>query len=473
MPLAGMMRRGSSPRRAATDRASSSSSSKENHDDSNAAAATTTALQIEVQQWREHGRQLSEVVRRLQGELEDERSSVRMLLEAQEEKLRLLESMLSAQQQGVLEASHDDDDGPGPGRRPAAAAAAPPAWLPKWLSLPVGGGNDGGGGGRSGGGSAGSDAHKSPPAWSKWLSSAAAAASAASASSSSSSLARPPSPPRTPSSPPRQYPRAELAPQPPSPSTPLPLARAPPSHPPGSSSSSLQPPLELEAVAAMNPTPHDWADAHTAARRLNRQWVESGGGRPTVSARSVEQFLDSMLSAVAPASPPKRAPLNPLLDDVSHAGAEPARAHHAHGGSGGGSYGALTGAERTTPTTATAAVAVSSPAAQQSGCPARGGSIAQSPATGDASTAPSSSTSAVPTQQQRPVVVALGAALEDHVSLHEPSPPVTTRSRQSSGARSHLSGSHLQGKGRRRKGFAGSSEATTVTSEATSQEDNY
>ena len=53
------------------------------------------------------------------------------------------------------------------------------------------------------------------------------------------------------------------------------------------------------------------------------------------------------------------------------------------------------------------------------------------------------------------MVVALGAALEDHVSLHEPSPPVTTR-----GSRSNLPGERR----RNRKHLMGSSEATSLTS---------
>lgn len=429
MPLPGssLVRRAASPRRAATDRVTTPSKhaarkravdEKENDE--------AKQMAIEVQMWRNHGKSLSEVVRKLQSELEEERLANQRkdrLIRAQEEKIRLLESMCHAQAQfPSLQSSEESPEQSHP--KPQQHA-----WLPSWLALPE---NK-------------NESSKSPPPWSKWLAAAAAAGSSSvgghfAASASDTSAVQAPDP-------------SQVCPQrmaPSSPATPPRRQQARsqgqwfdeedgkfPGRMPGSLAAAASPLPRTDrpdddshpnkAVSDAT-TPQDWAGAQTAARRLNQQWTENsgGGGKPAVSARSVEQFLDSMLSAVAPLSPPKRVPLNPLLEEP---GALPTRC-----------------------STSSSATPMHSIAF---GC-----GCSSSPEGGAATT---KSATSKPEHAQPPMVVALGAALEDHVSLHEPSPPVTTRSRQSD-ARSHLPGGERR---RRSRPRAGSSEATSLTSEAT------
>ena len=70
-----------------------------------AATAATAAddelqlLRAQVAQWREHGRKLSDVVRELQAELQEQRDAnahMGQLLRAQEEKIVLLEQLAGA-----------------------------------------------------------------------------------------------------------------------------------------------------------------------------------------------------------------------------------------------------------------------------------------------------------------------------------------------------------------------------------------
>ena len=432
MPLPGssLVRRAASPRRAATDRVTTPSKhaarkravdEKENDE--------AKQMAIEVQMWRNHGKSLSEVVRKLQSELEEERLANQRkdrLIRAQEEKIRLLESMCHAQAQfPSLQSSQESQEQSHP--KPQQHA-----WLPSWLALPEDK----------------NESSKSPPPWSKWLAAAAAAGSSSvgghfAASASDKSAVQAPDP-------------SQVRPQRMAPSSPATPPRRQQARPQGQwfdeedGKFPGRMPGSLAAAASPLPrtdradrpdddshsnkavsdatTPQDWAGAQTAARRLNQQWTENsgGGGKPAVSARSVEQFLDSMLSAVAPPSPPKRAPLNPLLEGP---GALPTRC-----------------------STSSSATPMHSTAF---GC-----GCSSSPEGGAAATQSAISKSE---HAQPPMVVALGAALEDHVSLHEPSPPVTTRSRQSD-ARSRLPGGERR---RRSRPRAGSSEATSLTSEAT------
>ena len=128
-------------RRAATDRTTPvkhSTNDKENEEQA--------ALLAEVQQWRTHGKMLSDVMRQLQEELEDERAASErkdLLLRAQEEKIRLLENML-------LQAGAAGS----PQRRQQPPPQELPKWLPKW---PLFGDNNGSSERRDGG---------SPPPWS-------------------------------------------------------------------------------------------------------------------------------------------------------------------------------------------------------------------------------------------------------------------------------------------------------------------
>ena len=369
-----------SPRRAATDRAVSSpaATAAGSSDQSCSAAEEIKLLQAQVEQWRHHGHLLSETMRGMQDELDRERTdnaNMKQLLHVQEQKIALLEKLAGAAGQHSTE-------------QPAT-----PSWMPKWLSLPDGRAQQ-----------PPAAAAASPP-WSRWL---------------PREAKDPPPPPAAAAA---NVPAAAAAN---APAAPLPSPPAAPSTPPASG---------VAANETLPPTPHtpqvaDWSDAHSAARKLSTQLKpEHGGGysesAPAVSARSVENFLESFLSAVAPDSPPKqpRQPLSPLaLPGVT---AQPALGCKATGGS--------RSATRT---------------------PVKGGDGAFA-LDGDAA-----SVAARRGVQMQPCVVALASACEDYVS-HEPSPPVTIRSRESS---RHP---NLPGKGRK-KSVIGSSEATSI-SEATSR----
>ena len=114
-------------------------------------------MAIEVQMWRNHGsryRGRQEAA----SELEEERLANQRkdrLIRAQEEKIRLLESMCHAQAQfPSLQSSEESPEQSHP--KPQQHA-----WLPSWLALPE---NK-------------NESSKSPPPWSKWLAAAAAAGS--------------------------------------------------------------------------------------------------------------------------------------------------------------------------------------------------------------------------------------------------------------------------------------------------------
>lgn len=382
------MRKLSGGRRASTDRGGGAGAA--------AAAAELSEqvelLQAQVEQWRSHGKLLSDSVRSLQKDLAEERKSkavLQQLLHAQEEKIKLLESMHGLQQSA---AAHQRQPSPQQ-RLPSPQAAEAPQWL-KW---PL-------------------DASGAKKLFG-WLG---------------------PQPPAAPSG---------VLPSSPGHRTLTPSAVSPSRGPAGASTprpaftkpSASSPPKSPPRVS-------DWAGAHTAAKRLHEQLAS--GGTPRHDGRSVEHFLESFLTAVAPPSP------------LSAAGARAAKF-------AADPTSACLSEEAAAQTASVAAREVDGGGSCRDSADAGGGGGS----TGRDSTAlvPGSAT----LTERRGVevhVVTLGAAMEPDVSMQAPSPPVTTRIRSAPGSRTTGEPRGLlSSQGTCSSFTATSSEATTCRSCASSR----
>jgi hypothetical protein len=367
---------------------------------------------------------------------------MKLLLRAQEEKIALLESIqrCAKQQtacaaQRITAASASDKHA----SDASLSASSPPAsqsvsWLPRWVQT-------------------------GEQPWSRWLSHPHSVPP-----STSTPDSYPRSPPRTLSrSPPRSPPRSQ------------PLS--PPRSQQRSQPRSQPAPLEGGAVTCTPPPPYqqpavdvgDWTSAHTAARRLQHQLAtmdtpsrtQDGGSDEAevrsiakpVSARSVETFLESFLSAVAPSGPPVNASAPPS-DGCNSSAARSMGCSGAGGAHGGCDSGSNRGG-----------ISGSISAGADSATAAGGGSMhprlndARGEACNGAGACAVDVDGATMCASRRgmniqPCVVTLGSThLDDHVSL-EPSPPVTSRVR-------------LTGARGTRKGGGLSSEATSLTSVST------
>lgn len=289
-------------------------------------------LQAQVAQWRDHGKRLSEAVRELQAELDQEREAnghMRRLLTAQEEKIALLEQLVSAPSgsvigQGGQHHSHLAVPAHVGVGSPVPAEQQPKPqshlkWLPRWLT--PGGHTDQAG-------------TAEPPPWARWM---------AGPNQSTESHQPPPPPSHQPPSPRQQEPPERAADD----ATALPTrcsgaapvssggpmgeaAPLTPPPPPGRGSGTLAHCGVDEDADTLEMS--DWAGVHTAARRLHDSRLAAGDG---TGAREVESFLEAFLSAVSPGSPlpvmRPRPPPSPLTTGL--------QGGHLDGGGGGLSSG--------------------------------------------------------------------------------------------------------------------------------------
>ena len=268
------------------------------------------SLASQVQQWRHHGRLLSDTVRQLQDELQAERETNNKkdrLLSAQDEKISLLEQQLQQWQfcvgaaipgnQQVVAVASQPHTPPKPPPATLPQQQPQPAWL-RWL------GGDKPAASTNNNNNAASE--ERPPPWSKWLPGGVGGGGGGNSTASGTPASTAPPTPE-----PRQQQQRGPSPLPHSrkengeaASAMGMVARSPlaPATPNTPTQSSHQPqPHSQQPLVPGTPQVADWAGACTAAQRLQEQLSTAGGGTPTQ--QTTENFLESFLTAVTPQQP--------------------------------------------------------------------------------------------------------------------------------------------------------------------------